>query len=151
MAEQTTAVFDDEKVRKFLDGVIKKTKKIKDTDKDYIKLLSANVVQDITDHFEKEQGPSGKWARWSPQYAIRQTRKGRVKVLQDVGEMKKSVAPGNVRKVSEGIEWFNLKEYSRKHDEGLGGMPKRTFMWLSDAGFDKIAEETLQYILEEQK
>src|SRR3990167_2766541 len=97
--------------------------------------------KDIIQHFEDERGPSGKWkprsAATQAQYATKSKSNARYnpsnKILQLTGNMRKSVLPGNTKKISHNaIEVFANSVYGHRHDSGTDGMPQREFMWFSD-------------------
>lgn len=122
--------------------------------------------KDVIDHFDKEEGPSG---RWKPRAESTQTRysliaSGRIappkgfkrgsfspsnKLLQLTGNLRKSFLPGNIRKLdSQTIVFFNNALYSSGHDEGTKTIPQREFMWLSDRAQDRMAEIVLSLLSE---
>lgn len=152
MADQV-AEFKDKKLKKYLKDLDKRFKNVKDAKKKYIGIISSNVYEDIINHFDKQMGPDGKWAPLQPQYAAWKKKKRKTKILVLSGAMRKGFTPikrgANFRKVSGGILWFNPKKYSGKHDRGEG-VPKRSFMWLSSKGFEKIAQQTLAFILDKK-
>lgn len=74
-------------------------------------------------------------------------------ILQtQIGRLRQNFKPADYRINSEGITWFNDAKtskgfpYAAAHDEGGGKLPKRSFMWLSLAALEKIAEATLDFI-----
>ena len=120
---------------------------VKKVKKNYAKLLSILVFQDIMDHFKKETGPKGKWKSI--------TRMGQI--LQDKGDLRKGLRPietGRQFRVKKtGILWFTPVPYAKIHDEGgkmaRGGiMPQRSFMWLSKKGLEKMSKQTIQFALQ---
>lgn len=156
MSEVDVAEFDDAEVREFLSDISAKTASIKGAKKEYAGLLSAIVYQDVIQHFEKEQGSGGPWAKWSESYRESMEKRGRAgnKILQDSGRLKNSFLPKNYRQTSGGILWFNPAKtktgfpYAAAHDEGGPKLPQRDFMWLSNQAMDKIEIQTLQFLLE---
>lgn len=151
----TEVAIQDEKAAKFLERAMKHAKTIKDGGRAYGMVLSSVVFQDITEHFEKEEGPDGAWTPWSEVYAQHMERIGRGnnKLLQFNGHLRQAFLPTNYRKVGEGILWYNPAKtskgfpYAYAHDEGGPKLPERSFMWLSIEGSEKIAEVTLNYLL----
>lgn len=160
MAEKV-AVFRDKKLRNFLKKMDKNASKIKGRHRDFVVLLSSLVFQDIDDHFRKEQGPKGKWKKWSSSYASFMDKIGKSGnlILQDSGRMRMSNIPiekgKQWRKISNGILWFNPAKtksgfpYAAHHDDGKSdGRNPRPFMWLSDKAMGKIAKQTNKFMLE---
>lgn len=126
--------FKSEKAQRFFSDLLKKSKDINETKREYVKLVSAIVIRDIDDHFQKEKGDENKpWKDWSKSYlaAIRgdihfrkianrtialkgedprgRPRRGDTsgKILQDTGRLKNTFKSTNWRKKSGGIEWYN--------------------------------------------
>lgn len=88
--------------------------------------------KDVIDHFEKEQGPDGKWPPLNEAYAKWKKRHGKTKKLVLSGNLRQSFLPSNIRDGGElAVAYFNPVEYGGKHDRGEG-VPERKFMWLSD-------------------
>lgn len=150
------AEFENEEVTAFIKDLQKKLKKINGGEDEYVGLLSAIVYEDIIRHFEQQMGSGGPWAQWSPFYKEQMDKQGKGgnKILQDTGRLRNNFQPNSRRKVKNGILWFNNATtkggfpYAAAHDIGGPILPKRDFMWLSKAGFDKIEIQTLQYLLE---
>lgn len=93
------------------------------------------MQQDVLRHFKNEQGSDRKWKK--SKRAIRESGK----TLQDKGLMRASIssrsdrtsaATGTNKKSKTGVM------YPKIHNEGLGGMPKREFLWLSKNAGKKI-------------
>jgi len=142
--------FKDKKLREFIKRIDKKTKEYRNRKKNFITAISAMVFRDIIDHYEKEQGPKSKWKAWSAAYRRQMAKRGKGgnKILQDTGFLRQNVRAANVRKVSEGILWFNPAKtksgfgYAKHHDK------TRPFMWLSKAALKNIGRITLKKVLE---
>lgn len=105
--------------------------------------------KDIIQHFDDEKGPMGKWKARSPetqmQYAMRGRKDSRYnpsnKILQLTGNLRKSILPSNVKKLSRNaVEIYANSEYGHRHDSGTDGMPQREFMWFSDSAKDKMSQ-----------
>jgi phage gpG-like protein len=154
--DHSEVAFEDKEARRFLKKMIQKTKDVKDKSASYAKLLSAVVFQDVIHHFDKQQGSSGAWKKWSRMYREHMSTlgKGSNRILQDTGRLRMAFMPTNVRSTSEGILWFNPAKtktgfpYAAAHNEGGDQLPKRDFMWLSDNAKEGIEEQTLQFIEE---
>lgn len=110
------------------------------------KVSAPFVIKDINNHFEKMAGPQGKWPEWSIPYKERMIKlgKGNNFILRDTRDLEKGMIPGNYRVGRGNVVWFNTVEYARRHDEGTGGMPRRSFMWLSEKALDKIGSAALE-------
>lgn len=153
----TEVELQDEEVRKFIKNLQTRTKRVKGADAKYIGLLSAIVYADVIRHFEEQQGSAGPWEKWSDSYDeyMKSVGKGGNKILQDTGKLRNNFKPQKVRSTNSGILWFNDAKtkkgfpYAAAHQEGGSKLPKRDFMWLSNQAIDKIAVQTLQFILEE--
>ena len=147
------AEFKDQKLKKFLSGITKKFEGVKKGDLDYAKRISPIVFADVISHFEKEQGPTGKWAEWSEPYKERMEKigKGGNKILQDSGNLRQSFFPFNFRRSSKGILWFNPAKtkggfpYAPHHDETA--QTTRPYMWLSKKALNLISKKTLKSIV----
>lgn len=143
--------FESKKAKEFFGQIISKVKNLEDS-KEIIGLFSTHVFRDIMDHFKNEEGPNGKWQPWSRVYAAHLEKIGRSgnKILQFSGLLRQSFQPNNVKKVDDGLMWFNTAPYSARHDEGLDGMPQRQFMWLSKSALDKLASQVIRYVESEK-
>lgn len=148
--------FQDEGLRKFLGQIDKNLASIKGGKKEYSGLMSALVFQDVLSHFEQEKGSDGKWQPWSSAYADAMAKAGYGgnKKLQFSGRLRQNFKPTSFRSVKDGVLWFNDAQtkggfpYAFAHDAGGDKLPKREFMWLSDAAMEKIADQTLQFLIE---
>lgn len=135
---------------------------------EYLKAVYATIgFRDIMDHFDREEGPSGKWRRRSPATQRRYARiaAGELatdpgvarsaynpsnKLLQLTGDMRKSILPGNADiKTQTSILVFANDPKSGRHDRGeeaivgpsgAGRIPKRPFMWLSNETKKEMAK-----------
>lgn len=130
MAEQITLDYKNKEVQRFLEGMIRNLKNVKNKDRKFISnILSIHVFKDVIDHFEKESGPKGKWQKWSKSYKDqlagkiyfrtlngnkipfegqdpkRTTKPDRI--LQDSGNLRQNFKPINWRPDRKGIAWFN--------------------------------------------
>lgn len=156
MSEVAYIEFDDKEVRDFLKNIDANLKNIKDGQKQYTGLLSAIVYGDVIDHFQKQKGEDGPWKKWSESYKkkMEEEGKGNNKILQDTGRLRNNFKPQNVKRNALGFLWFNdatTKDgfpYAFAHQEGGPKLPKRDFMWLSDKAVDKIAQQTLKFLVE---
>lgn len=148
------ATFDDKELRKFLAEITKRTKEAVETQRRYAGLISVLVFRDVIEHFEREQGSLGPWQALQKKYS--QLRPPG-KILQISGRLRNSFVPSNFRtQQGEGIYWFNNAvtangfPYAYAHDTGGKKLPKRDFMWLSDVALERIAEQTLAFMLDEE-
>ena len=92
------------------------------------------MKKDVLEHFRDERGSDRKWKK------SKRARREGGKTLQDKGLMRSSISSSTDRtsasvgtnKTSKGVS------YPRIHNEGLGGRPKREFLWLSKKAGNKI-------------
>ena len=121
---------------------------------------------DIISHFEREEGPDGKWAKRAPttQKLYAMIQEGRRsppqgypraafnpsnKILQLTGALRNSILPTNTKRISnEAILIFSNSTYGGKHDRGEAGMKKRPFMWFGQDALDKMAASSIQIYAE---
>lgn len=111
-------------------------------------LVAVFGFKDVIDHFDKEQGPDGKWPALSPSYKKWKARKypGRPKLVLS-SRLRQSFLPANTRyEGPDGVAFFNPVEYADTHDKGLK-MPQRQFMWLSGRAMDHIERGLLGEML----
>ena len=149
--------FDDEEIRKFFNNFKKRLKAVDNGEKKFAALLSAIVYGDIMDHFKKEEGPQGKWPAWSKIYREHMDKigQGGNNLLQFSGRLRQNFLPTSVRTTKDNIEWFNNAKtkkgfpYAAAHNEGGSKLPKRNFMWASDNAVERMAKNTLGFILDE--
>jgi len=147
--------FDNRKATKFFSKISKSLEDIDKRNSDYVRTIAAIVFKDVLSHFQKEQGPKSKWEQWSEIYGdhMETIGKGGNNILQDTGRLRQSFMPTNYRKNPLGIEFFNPAKtaagfpYAKAHDEGLGILPERSFMWLSKKAAKSVSDVTLAYIV----
>lgn len=144
-------VLKDKKVQKLLKDLIKNQKDITDRNRAFIGIMSAVILKDILDHFEKQLGPSGSWKPWSNKYRKRMIAlgKGGNKILQDTGRMRQGWQPTNIRTTKAGILWYNPVKYSGFHDSGTRDIPQRQFTWLSSRAIREIESQVAEFMLRE--
>ena len=151
------AVFENKEITDFIVQLEEKLKTIPSGEEKFRKLASVIVYRDVLDHFEKEAGPNGKWEHWSFLYTVQMEKRGKGgnKILQDSGRLRNNFKPTNVRGGKDGTVWFNDATtksgfpYAHAHNEGEGNLPKREFMWFSEKALDKLAEQTLKFLVKE--
>lgn len=149
-------VFEDREMRKWLEGLVKKTKN-PEKQKNVLAAFSAIIYRDVMDHFSKEEGPEGAWEAWSTTYALHMARIGRSgnKLLQFTGRMRQNFTPTKVKTSSLAITWYNNAKtsggfpYAWAHDEGTGKLPQREFMWASQKAMDEIASIVWNELMED--
>lgn len=154
MADQAEIVLEDERVRELLAELTGKVDKITERDKAVVGLLSAIVYRDVIRHFEREEGPDGRWKAWSASYTKFMSSIGRSnnRILQFSGRLRSAFAPTNIKTSADGITWFNNAKtsngfpYAAAHDEGGGRLPQRQFMWLSDEALSDIEDEIIKFL-----
>ena len=142
-----TVEIQDSQVRVMLAAIATNTRKISERSSDYVGLLSAIVFRDLIHHFEQQQGPDGKWQRWSDGYRNKLIKKGKGGnlILQDTGRLKGGWQPTRYRLSREGVLWYNPVEYGEKHQRGQG-VPKRQFAWISDRAVDSMVDQTHKFL-----
>ena len=92
----------------------------------------------LKDGTQKEAGspyaiPKGSTrAQWNPSNRL----------LQMTGALRKGFLQANMEDVDDGVVLFNPIEHASAHDEG-NGVPKREFMWMSEAGVELAAKNAL--------
>lgn len=104
-----------------LSGVRKKLNRVAQFNRLQMNVVSEMAKKDVLDHFNKEQGPTG---RWKP------TKKGKGKILQDTGRLKSSIKG---KSSSRKAEVSTNVSYAGVHNFGSSGrnIPKRKFLWIS--------------------
>lgn len=137
---------------KILADLRKKSEQIDKRSAAFAGILSANVYQDINDHFDKQMGPTGPWRGWSEAYAKHARARGQVKILQDTGRLRQAFKPTSYRASMDGITWFNDATtrdgfpYAYAHNEGGPILPRREFMWISDRAMLKIEDQIAKWL-----
>jgi phage gpG-like protein len=160
---QTT--FEDQQIQNFFKNMKSRLKDVKDGEKKYAAILSVHVFADIIKHFNQQEGSDGPWKDWSPSYKKYMDRigKGGNKILQWTGRLRNNfgrssdeVSKKSLRVTNSNFTWFNNAKVGKKnfpyaaaHDNGGPILPKRDFMWLSDDAAEKMAKDTLSFILDE--
>src|SRR5574343_917853 len=61
----------------------------------FYRKASAVMYKDVLNHFEREEGPDGKWERWAGGLNERPTKRGGSKMLQDTGRLRLSITPSH--------------------------------------------------------
>lgn len=153
----TEIEFKDESINNFFASLKGKLKQINGGQKKFAAILSSIVYGDVMDHFKNEEGESGKWLHWSFWYALQMERIGRGgnKILQFNGRLRQNFKPTKFRVKDGEISWFNDAKtksgfpYAAAHNEGGPVLPKRDFMWASDNAIERMAQNTLGFILDE--
>ena len=141
-------IVDDKDVRKLIDGLIKNVGQISEKGRRYVGLLSSIVFRDIIQHFERQEGPNGKWVPLSPRYQkyMLSIGKGNNLILSDTGRLRQGWQPARYRLAKDGILWFNPVAYAAQHDEGIFPYPQRKFTWLSTGAIKDIESQTVQFV-----
>ncbi|MHA1866628.1 MAG: phage virion morphogenesis protein [Candidatus Heimdallarchaeaceae archaeon] len=109
-----------------------------------LKVISNRMFREVIEHFDREQGPHGRWARLKPS-TIARRRRGSSKPLQDTGNLRNSILP-KVMNRNSAIVFTNVK-YATTHQFGTrkgafgrdrhnrpipwGDIPARPYMWVS--------------------
>lgn len=96
------------------------------------------IFQDVMRHFQKQEGPDGKWKPLKLATLKRRRQAGRgAKILQDTGRLKNSIS-GIAS--SRGAEVGTNMVYARTHQKGRGNIPQRQFLWLSKEAGNRILD-----------
>lgn len=153
MGISASVVIDDADVRKLLNGLIKNVGQISEKGKRYVGLLSSIVFRDVIEHFEKEEGPGGRWKPWSARYAryMVSVGKGNNLILSDTGRLRQGWQPSRYRVAKDGILWFNPVPYAAQHDQGIFPYPARKFTWLSKQAVQEIETQTARFVEDIEK
>lgn len=147
--------FADAGLRKYLKEVTDNVGDFKAKHKKIVDSWAVFIFKDVMDHFAKEEGPDGRWQKWTKAYETRSKLRGHTKILQDSGFLRNNFKHANYRKVPDGVAWFNDAQtkggfpYAYAHDNDEAPrtrLPRRSFMWLSDKMLEKIAEVSLKFI-----
>jgi phage gpG-like protein len=108
--------------------------------------VAARAYKECINHFEKEEGPDGKWKPLAP-VTIARRRQGKGtggnKILQDTGRLRSSILFRGLR--DSAIVFTNLI-YGSTHQEGYKKIPQRKFLWLADGFLKDMADKFAQFI-----
>ena len=103
--------------------------------------------QTIKERFDKEQSPDGqKWKPLAPstvKHRKKRHKKGNMKILQDTGELRRSIAyeaGDNFVKVGSKLK------YARTHQFGRKNIPARPFLGVNDMEKQQIISMFRQYV-----
>lgn len=146
--------FEDKEWQRFLKKLQIKWKDIENR-KSFAVLASGIAFGDIIEHFDKEQGPDGKWVKWSEIYEQHLKRIGRSgnKKLNFSGTLRRSFLPGQQKVTPNnlGVLLYSDVEYAATHEYGdkTKNIPARKFMYLSKDGMDRLVFNTAQWLSED--
>lgn len=145
------ADLDDKEFRLAIKKLKKKIGEVKSVENAFGRMAATWYYKDYVEHFNKEQGPDGKWQKWSPAYRkyMRKIGRGDNKILQNTRKMFNSFNAKKWRKRFGSIEFYNDSPYGAKHNYGQKGMPERRFMWISEWAMKNIIDGTLKLVTEE--
>lgn len=153
MAINFEAVFKSEQLDAYLQGLAARSRQIEQKDKQVVAIMSAVVFRDIMQHFDRSEGPDGKWKAWSSSYRRKMWEAGKLgnKILIDSGRLRNSFTMANYRIGGDGISWYNNAKvkgfgYAALHNEGGKYHPQRQFMWLSDGAMESIEDQMLRFL-----
>ncbi|MBQ3347578.1 MAG: phage virion morphogenesis protein [Synergistaceae bacterium] len=103
--------------------------------------------QTIRERFDKEQTPDGqKWKPLSPatiKHRKKHHKKGNMKILQDTGELRRSVA---YEADDKSVRIGSKLKYARTHQFGRGNIPARPFLGVNDPEKLHITSMFRQYV-----
>ena len=124
-------------------------------------------IKDIVQHFSDEQGDDGKWKprsqytnmiydmissgkKSAPPGISSSAFRSSNKILQLTRALRQSFIPANIQQKGKStLLFFSNIEYSGKHDRGEEGMPKRSFMWLSENAMEYMSKYILDTVVED--
>lgn len=109
-------------------------------------------LKNVMKHFDDEQGPNRKWARWNKKingkrvfFSSRPTKRGGNKLLQDTGTLRGA----NRGKGLNNEAWiYNRTSYAKFHQDGTKKMVKRAFLWIDNITRRKIVTFFKKYMVE---
>jgi len=146
--------FKNKAAEKFLSDIGKNVDDIADRKNEFWGALTSVALKDVVKHFENEEGPTGKWEKWSDLYAKHMARIGKDgnKILQDNGRMRQSLFRASEKsRIKQGQLLYNPAKtdngypYAKGHDEGSKKLPQRQFMYLSGPAAELLAKITAAY------
>jgi len=111
------------------------------------------MLQDVDRHFQREEGPDGKWAPLKVyeikgnkvvSYRLKHGEASKAKILQKTGRLRASQTgvSGN-----DGAEVGTNVVYGKQHQNGdpSKNLPQRVFLWLSDEAQVRILDRLNYY------
>ena len=134
-----TITIDDKKAVKRIQGMLDRVKNKQNA----LKAISNMMRDDVLDHFKQEKDPSGKWKDLKPATWKWKRSKGKTKMLQNTGALRRGNIPKNTSKEAMVV---NAIEYAIKHEKGTGVVPQRRFLWLSKTSLNRIMNYMASYI-----
>lgn len=130
---------DDKEVLELFKKLHNKMKDMKDVMRD----ISVLMDKDVKDHFEKEEGPEGKWEKLKYRKSIN--------ILRLTGRhLWSKITPDydkNKAMVGVPTEWATIHQfggYAGKNKKAW--IPKRPFLWLSEEALKRIKETMIEYL-----
>ena len=103
--------------------------------------------QTIRERFNKEQSPEGtKWKPLAPstiKHRKKRHKKGNMKILQDTGELRRSIA---YEASNDSVRIGSKLKYARTHQFGRGYIPARPFLGVTVSEKKHITSMFSQYI-----
>jgi len=111
------------------------------------------MLQDVDRHFQREEGPDGKWAPLkvyrlkggkAESFRLKGGKASKAKILQKTGRLRASETGVSS---NDGAEVGTNVPYGRKHQEGdpSKGLAQRAFLWLSDDANNRILDRLTSY------
>lgn len=142
--------FDDHEWRGFINGF---RREISQPNKLLRAAFSTAGFRDVIEHFRQAKGPDGPWEPRAASTQAAYARKSKTdsryrpsnRLLQLTGNLRGNFLPSNIESAGVAtIVFFNPTPYAAAHNSGSKkkNLPKREFMWLSDA-----AQETMLNII----
>jgi hypothetical protein len=152
-----SAVFKDENLSRYLSDLVGRARKIDAKDRSVANIIGVIVFRDVIRHFEREEGPDGRWQPWSFLYRRQMARRGKGanKILQDTGRLRQNFHPNQYRITKDAITWYNPTKSKTgfpiafAHDNDTMPrfqLPRRSFMYLSDDALGSIETAILKFL-----
>ena len=134
-----TITIDDKKAVKQIQGMLDRVKNKQNA----LKAISNMMRDDVLDHFKQEKDPSGKWKDLKPATWKWKRSKGKTKMLQNTGALRRGNIPKSNKKEAMVI---NAVNYAATHEQGSKKVPQRRFLWLSKTSLERILKYMKNYI-----
>jgi phage gpG-like protein len=102
------------------------------------------LFKDVQKHFDREEGPDGKWKPLSPKtanaFVTKNKRRGYQHILVNTGQLKGSFLHDATKFSARTYSQIADKNYGIQHEQGTKFIPQRRFMWMSDEAKENIIE-----------
>jgi phage gpG-like protein len=115
-----------------------------------MKEVSILMMKDVQEHFKKEEGSEGKWAKLAPStvaWKYKNKYAPPVKTLVNTGQLLRRNIPEHGRDYAKVFNDMSYAVYHEQPNGGGGKIPKRDFMWISNKARDLIVKVMANYIM----